>query len=134
MRRLLLFSMAALLLVPTAASARAKSSGGVPLPPGAVKSDNLEYLGCFGGKGLVEGKFDRVRGRSVLITTGRFGFRTYDVSDPARPRLLDEFQPAMILDASAAKNPKDGLLAGRGHGHRHAPQADHRRARPAPRQ
>ena len=61
MRRLLLFSMAALLLVPTAASARAKSSGGVPLPPGAAKSDNLEYLGSFGGEGLVEGKFDRVR-------------------------------------------------------------------------
>ena len=85
MRRLLLFSMVALLLVPTAASARAKSSGGVPLPPGAVKSDNLEYLGSFGGKGLVEGKFDRVRGRSVLITTGRFGFRIYDVSDPRAP-------------------------------------------------
>ena len=108
MRRLLLSTMVALLLVPTAASARAKSSGGVPLPPGAVKSDNLEYLGSFGGKGLVEGKFDRVHGRSVLITTGRFGFRTYDVSDPARPRLLDEFQPAMILDASANQNPKTG--------------------------
>ena len=108
MRRLLLFSMTALLLVPTAASARAKSSGGVPLPPGAVKSSNLEYLGSFGGKGLVEGKFDRVRGRSVLITTGRFGFRIYDVNDPTRPRLLDEFQPAMILDSSAAKNPKEG--------------------------
>ena len=59
MRRLLLFAMAALLLLPAAASAK-----GVPLPPGAVKSDNLEYLGSFGGKGLVEGKFDRVGGRS----------------------------------------------------------------------
>jgi len=108
MRRLVLFSLTALLLVPTAASARAKSSGGVPLPPGAVKSANLDYLGSFGGKGLVEGKFDRVRGRSVLITTGRFGFRIYDVNDPTRPRLLDEFQPAMILDSSAAKNPKEG--------------------------
>jgi len=108
MRRLLLFSMVALLLVPAAASARAKTSGGVPLPPGAVKSDNLEYLGSFGGEGLVEGKFDRVHGRSVLITTGRFGFRIYDVGNPARPRLLDEFQPAMILDSSAAENPSDG--------------------------
>jgi hypothetical protein len=104
MRRLLLFSMAALLLLPAAASAR----GGVPLPPGAAKSDNLEYLGSFGGAGLVEGKFDRVHGRRILITTGRFGFRTYDVSDPGRPRLLDEFQPALILDASAAQNPKTG--------------------------
>ena len=30
------------------------------------------------------------------------------MSDPARPRLLDEFQPALILDASAAQNPKTG--------------------------
>lgn len=103
MRRLLLFATTALLLLPAAARARE-----VPLPPGAAKSDNLEYLGSFGGAGLVEGKFDRVHGRSVLITTGRFGFRTYDVSDPARPRLLDEFQPALILDASAAQNPKTG--------------------------
>ena len=59
MRRLLLFSMAALLLLPAAASAR-----GVPLPPGAAKSDNLEYVGCLSeGNGLVEGKLDRVGGR-----------------------------------------------------------------------
>ena len=45
---------------------------------------------------------------SVLITTGRFGFRIYDVSDRARPRLLDEFQPALILDASANQDPKNG--------------------------
>ena len=36
-------------------------------------------------------------GRSILITTGRFGFRTYDVSDPDEPRLLDTFQPPEIL-------------------------------------
>jgi hypothetical protein len=46
---------------------------------------------------VVEGKFDRVRGRDVLVLTGRFGFKTLDVSDPTRPRVLDTFQPAGIL-------------------------------------
>jgi NAD(P)-dependent dehydrogenase (short-subunit alcohol dehydrogenase family) len=36
---------------------------------------------------IVEGKFDRVRGRDVLVTTGRYGFKTYDVSDPTQPEL-----------------------------------------------
>ena len=54
-----------------------------------MKSANLDYLGSFGGKGLVEGKFDQVGGRPVLIVTGTFGFRVYDVRDPDRPRLLD---------------------------------------------
>ena len=30
------------------------------------------------------------------------------MSDPGRPRLLDEFQPALILDKSAAEDPKTG--------------------------
>ena len=46
---------------------------------------------------ITEGKFDRVGHRSVLVTTGRFGFKTYDVSDPRNPRLLDTYQPAQIL-------------------------------------
>jgi hypothetical protein len=33
----------------------------------------------------------------VLVTTGRYGFRTYDVSDPRHPRRLDTFQPAEVL-------------------------------------
>jgi hypothetical protein len=69
----------------------------VPLPEGAAISDNLEYLGRVESPGLVEGKFDRVLGRRILITTGRFGFRTYDASDPAKPTLLDTFQPPEIL-------------------------------------
>ena len=36
-------------------------------------------------------------GREVLVTTGRFGFKTYDVSDPTSPQLLDSFQPPEIL-------------------------------------
>lgn len=42
---------------------------------------------------IVEGKLDRVQGKHVLLTTGRYGFRTYDVSDPAHPVLMDSFQP-----------------------------------------
>ena len=44
--------------------------------------------------GITEGKFDEVRGKDVLVITGRFGFKTYDVSNPAEPKLLDEFIPA----------------------------------------
>ena len=36
----------------------------------------------------------------MLVTTGRFGFKTYDVSDPTSPQLLDTFQPAGILGAN----------------------------------
>ena len=94
MRRLLLFALAATAAFPAAASAADKPA---PLPEGAAISDSLEYRGRVESPGLVEGKFDRVLGRSILITTGRFGFRTYDVSDPDEPRLLDTFQPPEIL-------------------------------------
>ena len=64
-------------------------------PPGAAISDNLEFEGRVdGAAGITEGKFDRVGGREVLVITGRFGFKTYDVSDPEEPELLDEFIPA----------------------------------------
>ena len=46
---------------------------------------------------VVEGKFDRAQGRDLLIVTGRFGFKTLDISDPASPQVLDTFQPAEIL-------------------------------------
>jgi hypothetical protein len=68
------------------------------VPPGAQISDSLEYLGRVpDSAGVVEGKLDRVRGRDVLVTTGRYGFRTYDVGDPDAPRLLDAFMPPGIL-------------------------------------
>ena len=87
MRRLLLFSLAALLLLPAAATPA------VPLPPGAANSDSLEYLGQVGAPGSSRASSTRSGAATVLITTGRFGFRTYDVSDPANPKLLDTFQP-----------------------------------------
>ena len=50
-----------------------------------------------GTEQVVEGKFDKVRGRDILIVTGRFGFKTLDVSDPADVQVLDTFQPPEIL-------------------------------------
>jgi hypothetical protein len=68
-------------------------------PPGAAMSSNLEYVTrVAGANGIVEGKFDQVKGKDVLVVTGRFGFKTYDVSDPRDPQLLDEFLPPEIAD------------------------------------
>jgi hypothetical protein len=68
------------------------------LPSGAQISSSLEYVTRVPGTSqVVEGKFDRARGRDVLIVTGRFGFKTLDVGDPANPYVLDTFQPAEIL-------------------------------------
>jgi hypothetical protein len=64
-------------------------------PPGANISDSLEYVARVPDSAqIVEGKFDTIGKRELLVTTGRFGFKTYDVSDPTSPRLLDTFLPA----------------------------------------
>ena len=79
------------------ATTGALASAATP-PPGAAISDSLQYLGRVPDSSMiVEGKFDTVMGRDVLVTTGRYGFRTYDVSDASKPRALDTFQPAEIL-------------------------------------
>ncbi len=71
-------------------------------PPGAAMSTNLQYVTrVAGANGIVEGKFDRVKGKDVLVVTGRFGFKTYDVSDPENPRLMDEYLPAGASPTSA---------------------------------
>ena len=63
-------------------------------PPGSAMSTNLEYLARVpDAAGITEGKFDRVRGTDVMVITGRFGFKTYDVSDPADPQPLDAYLP-----------------------------------------
>ena len=83
---------ASLTVLATPAAASAQNA-----PPGGVKSDNLDYVSRIAGaRYITEGKFDRVRGSDILVVTGRFGFKTYDVSDPANPRLLDEFMPPGI--------------------------------------
>jgi hypothetical protein len=94
-------AVAALLLIPAAASAQA--------PPGAAISNNLEYVTrVAAAAGITEGKFDYVRGRKVLVITGRFGFKTYDVSDPEDPELLDEFLPAGIDAPGTTTSPLGG--------------------------
>ena len=60
-------------------------------------SDNLEYVTRIAGaNGITEGKFDTVAGREILVVTGRFGFKTYDMTDPANPVALDSFMPADV--------------------------------------
>jgi hypothetical protein len=67
-------------------------------PPGTAISDSLGYLKTLPGTvGVVDGTFDRVRRRDVLVATGRWGIRTYDVSDPRDPKLLDTIMPSGIL-------------------------------------
>jgi hypothetical protein len=91
MARRVLLAILALALLPAAA-------GAAEPPPGAAISDSLEYVNTVPGSAdIVEGKFDRVGRQKVLVTTGRFGFRTYDVSDPENPRLLDGYKPPEIL-------------------------------------
>jgi hypothetical protein len=96
MKRLLLIAATALCGLSSAATASAADP-----PPGAVISDSLGYVGRVpGSAGIVEGKFDNVAGRDVLVTTGRYGFRIYDVSDPESPQLLDTYQPPEVLGAN----------------------------------
>ena len=80
-------AMAALLITPAAAAAD-------ELPPGAVKSSNLTYEKWVPDtKQVVEGKFDTVRGTDIMVLSGRFGFKTFDVEDPTNPKPLDAFLP-----------------------------------------
>ena len=65
-------------------------------------SSNLEYVTrSADAAGITEGKFDRVGKSDILVVTGRFGFKTLDVSDPADPQVLDTFQPPGILGRTA---------------------------------
>lgn len=81
-------AMAALALLPGTAVA-------ADPPPGAVKSANLDYVKWIPDtRQVVEGKFDEVRDKDILVLTGRFGFKTIDVSDPSNPKPLDDFLPA----------------------------------------
>jgi hypothetical protein len=104
MTRRLLLVVLAVALLPSAASAG-------QAPPGAVISDSLEHVNRVPGSSMVvEGKFDRVGRQKVLVTTGRFGFKTYDVRDPRNPVLLDTFQPADILGENGYWQDEDMAL------------------------
>src|SRR5436305_1899309 len=94
-------ALVATLAAGTAALATESTALAAGPPPGAQISDSLEYVGLVPDSSMiVEGKFDSVAGRDVLVTTGRYGFKTYDVSNPAAPRLLDTFQPPEVLGAN----------------------------------
>lgn len=89
----------AVALVIAALAAGPAVAAGAPPPEGAAISSNLEYVTRIpGANGITEGKFDRIRGREVLVTTGRYGFKTYDTTDPAHPVPLDTFLPPEIAD------------------------------------
>jgi hypothetical protein len=104
MRRMLLAAVLGLALLPATAAA-------ADPPPGAVISDSLEFVQRVPNSGMiVEGKFDRVGHEKVLVTTGRYGFRTYDVSDPRNPVALDTFQPAEILGENGYWQDEDMVL------------------------
>ena len=91
-------AVAGLLLIPAGASA-------ADPPPGAQISDNLDYIRTVADtRQVVEGKFDEVRGKDVLVLTGRFGFKTLDVSDPTNPKPLDSFLPADLNEGGYWQN------------------------------
>ena len=94
-------AIGSLLLIPATAAAAP--------PPGAAISDNLEFVTrVAGAAGITEGKFDVVRGKKVLVVTGRFGFKTYDVSNPEKPVLLDEYMPPGIDPVGSTTSPTGG--------------------------
>ena len=96
-------------------------------PPGAAISDSLQYIGRVPDSShIVEGKFDTVMGRDVLVTTGTYGFRIYDVRDAAHPKALDTLQPPEVLGKNGYWQDEDMEIDTQA-------QADHRRARSPPR-
>ena len=96
-------AVAALLLIPAAASAQA--------PPGAAISNNLEYVTrVAAAAGITEGKFDYVRGRKVLVITGRFGFKTYDVAT----RRIRNCSTSSCLPGSTRRGPRPHRWAATG--------------------
>jgi hypothetical protein len=87
-------ALTALALIPATAPAAAP-------PPGAKLSSNLDYVKWIPDtKLVVEGKFDK----NLLILTGRFGFKTIDVSDPSNPKALDSFIPADLAEGGWWQN------------------------------
>ena len=99
MRRLPVVLTFMLLLLAGSASAAERPPKATDPPAGAAISDSLEYIGKLSGSDSVtEGKFDRLRGHDVLVLNGAWGLRTFDVSDPAKPELLDSFLPADLAE------------------------------------
>ena len=67
-----------------------------PLPPGAAISNNSSTWTAKQVPRASPRASSTVNGKDILVVTGRFGFKTYDVSDAANPVLLNTFMPAGI--------------------------------------
>jgi hypothetical protein len=90
MRRVSVCVLLLLLLVVLPAAA-----GAAQAPPGAVLSDNLEYVTRVPGTGtIISANFDRVGGRDVMLASGAWGIKSFDLSDPRNPRELSTILPA----------------------------------------
>jgi hypothetical protein len=87
MRGICVAAAAVAALACTAAPAAAKHK---PDPPaGAI--GNVEFVNNLPEmKWATAINFLEYRHRDVMVVTGRFGLKSFDLSDPARPRLLDE--------------------------------------------
>ena len=64
--------------------------------PEAANATAINFL-TYGKKHRGHGRWDwiwdwqdRDRGQDVMLVTGRFGLKSYDLADPAHPKLLDE--------------------------------------------
>jgi hypothetical protein len=80
-----------------AAAAAAPAQAQLPDPPGAIKNVQLmanlpEAKDATAINFLTYGKPGRGHDKDydVMLVTGRFGLKSYDLSNPARPKLLDE--------------------------------------------
>jgi hypothetical protein len=96
-------------LLAGAAALPATAHAQLPNPPGDMKNVQLmanlpeaanataiNFL-TYGKKHRGHGRWDwiwdwhdRDRGQDVMLVTGRFGLKSYDLADPAHPKLLDE--------------------------------------------
>ena len=111
--------LGALLAAPASAQAATRRRG-----RGDLVESGVRHPGARRRTASPRASSTEVRGKDVLVITGRFGFKTYDVERPGEAEAAGRVHPG---------RPRRGrLLAERGHGARHEAQADHRRARSSP--
>ena len=109
----------------TALAMPAAAGAADPLPPGAAKSTNLEYVDALPEAGRHHrGQVRRVRARTCWSSRG---------GSASRPTTSATRRSRSCSTSSCPGRPgRERLLAERGHGARHEAQADHRRARSSP--
>ncbi len=118
MRRRLSLITLALLLVPLAGPAGA--AGAQDLPPGDY--ENVDYFGTLPDtSGAVSINFLDYSGRDVMVVSGTFGLKTYDLTNPVAPVFLDHFTDAEL------RLPGDTSTTGRTFWQNEDIDVDHRR-------